>query len=39
MESGTIEFDHVSFRYNPDDQDVLHDVSFKVNRDETVAMV
>lgn len=35
---GKIVFDHVSFGYNPD-QDVLKDISFKVNAGETIAIV
>ena len=33
-----IEFDHVDFSYKPDEK-VLHDVSFRVNPGETVAVV
>lgn len=35
--SGSIEFDHVSFKYGS--VEVLHDVSFKVNPGETVAIM
>ena len=37
---GEVEFDHVSFAY-PDepDVDILHDVSFKAGRGETIALV
>lgn len=35
---GSIEFDHVTFGYDPDTP-VLHDVSFRVNPGETVALV
>ena len=35
---GKVDFDHVSFGYNPD-QFVLKDVSFKMNPGETVAIV
>ncbi len=37
---GTVEFRHVSFRYNPHSPDkVLDDISFKVNAGEVVAVV
>lgn len=35
--SGSIEFDHVSFKYGS--VEVLHDVSFKINPGETVAIM
>ena len=34
-----IEFDHVSFRYEDDTEDVLHDVSFTAEPGETLAIV
>jgi ABC-type multidrug transport system fused ATPase/permease subunit len=37
--SGSISFDSVSFRYRPDGEDVLHDISFDVCPGETVALV
>lgn len=36
---GEIEFQKVSFRYPDADQDVLHDISFKAKRGETVAFI
>ncbi len=38
-EKGTIEFDNVSFKYPDADEYILRDISFKVNRGETVAIV
>ena len=38
-ESGTVEFQNVSFTYPGTDVEVLHDVSFKINRGETVAIM
>lgn len=39
FEQGEVEFRHVSFRY-PDAEDyVLHDISFRANRGETVAFI
>ncbi len=35
---GDIEFEHVNFSYNPNEQ-ILKDVSFKINEGETVAIV
>lgn len=35
---GDIEFEHVNFSYNPEEQ-ILKDVSFKINAGETVAIV
>jgi ABC-type multidrug transport system fused ATPase/permease subunit len=35
----TIEFDHVSFSYPGVDREVLHDVSFRIDERETVALV
>lgn len=37
--SGTIKFDHVSFKYDEKDPMILEDVSLEVNRGETVALV
>jgi ATP-binding cassette, subfamily B, bacterial HlyB/CyaB len=36
---GGIKFDHVSFRYRVDGQEVLHDVSFEVPAGQTVGIV
>ena len=36
---GDIKFDHVSFRYRIDGQEVLHDVSFEVPAGQTVGIV
>ena len=36
---GAIEFDHVTFSYNSDEQPVLKDVSFKINPGQVVALV
>jgi len=36
---GSIEFDHVSFRYRPDFPDVLHDVCLQIQPGQTVALV
>jgi ATP-binding cassette, subfamily B, bacterial HlyB/CyaB len=36
---GDIRFDHVSFRYRVDGQEVLHDVSFEVPAGQTVGIV
>lgn len=36
--NGDIEFEHVNFSYNPDEQ-ILKDVNFKINAGETVAIV
>jgi len=36
---GTIEFDHVNFKYPGTDTEVLHDVSFRINKGETVAIM
>lgn len=38
-ETGTIEFRDVSFRYADGKEDVLSDISFKVNKGEVVALV
>jgi ATP-binding cassette subfamily B protein len=38
-ESGTVEFQNVSFTYPGTDVEVLHDVSFKIGRGETVAIM
>ena len=36
---GTVEFRHVSFRYPDASDDVLHDVSFRAERGQTVALI
>lgn len=36
---GDIAFDHVSFKYDPDGSEILHDVNFTVKAGETVAFV
>lgn len=36
---GTVEFRHVSFRYPDASDDVLHDVSFKAEKGQTVALI
>ena len=36
---GTIEFDHVSFRYADGEDDVLHDISFTVHKGDRIAQV
>lgn len=36
---GTVEFRHVSFRYPDASNDVLHDVSFKAEKGQTVALI
>jgi ATP-binding cassette, subfamily B, bacterial HlyB/CyaB len=36
---GNIKFDHVSFRYRIDGQEILHDVSFEVPAGQTVGIV
>ncbi len=38
-ENGTVEFQNVSFTYPGTDVEVLHDVSFKIDRGETVAIM
>lgn len=38
-DSGCIEFRHVSFRYPGSSGDVLHDISFKAKKGETVAFI
>ncbi len=38
-EKGTIEFDNVSFKYPDADEYILRDISFKVNKGETVAII
>ncbi|PEE41539.1 ABC transporter ATP-binding protein [Bacillus pseudomycoides] len=37
--SGEIVFDQVSFRYNTDEKDVLHDLSFSIRSGEKIALV
>ena len=39
VEPGTIEFEHVDFRYPGSDHDVLKDISFKVGKGQTLAVV
>lgn len=36
---GSIEFDHVSFRFKDADKPVIHDLSLRINKGETVAFV
>lgn len=36
---GTVEFEHVSFRYPGAEEDVLHDISFVAKPDETTAFI
>ncbi len=36
---GTVEFRHVSFRYPDASNDVLHDISFKAEKGQTVALI
>jgi len=38
-EPGTIEFEHVDFSYPGTDYEALHDITFKVNRGERVAII
>lgn len=38
-DKGTIEFSHVSFRYPGCNANVLDDISFKINRGETLAII
>lgn len=38
-EEGTVEFKHVSFLYPDAEEYVLHDISFKANKGETVAFI
>ncbi len=38
-ENGTIEFQNVSFTYPGTDVEVLHDISFRIDRGETVAIM
>ncbi len=38
-EKGTVEFKHVSFKYPDSEEYVLYDISFKVNKGETVAFI
>ncbi|RXK17739.1 ABC transporter ATP-binding protein [Macrococcus sp. DPC7161] len=37
--NGEIEFKQVGFKYNEEDQEVLHDINLKINPGETVAFV
>ena len=36
---GNIEFKNVSFRYENSTEDIIHDMSFKINKGETVAII
>lgn len=36
---GTVEFDHVSFRYPDASEPVIHDISFKADQGDTVAFI
>lgn len=38
-EVGTIEFDHVSFRYGDGSEDVVSDISFRVEKGQTLAII
>lgn len=38
-EQGTVEFKNVSFHYPSSDKDVLENISFKVNKGETIAFI
>ena len=38
-ETGTVEFNHVYFRYPDGHEDVLSDISFKANKGDTVAFI
>lgn len=38
-ERGTVEFRHVSFRYPGAEDDVIHDISFRAGKGETVAFI
>lgn len=38
-ETGTVEFKNVSFRYPSSEHDVLQNISFKVNKGETIAFI
>lgn len=38
-DQGSVEFENVSFSYPGTDVEVLHDISFKINRGETVAIM
>lgn len=38
-ETGTVEFKNVSFRYPSSEHDVLRNISFKVNKGETIAFI
>ncbi|ANJ68772.1 ABC transporter ATP-binding protein [Latilactobacillus curvatus] len=37
--AGTLEFDHVSFRYPEDDRNTLTDINFKINAGEMIGIV
>ena len=39
IEVGTVEFEHVSFQYPDADEYLLKDISFKVNKGETIAFI
>ncbi|MEW9094667.1 MAG: ABC transporter ATP-binding protein [Clostridiaceae bacterium] len=38
-ESGTLEFDHVTFKYPDGEVPVLHDISFKAKKGDTIAFI
>lgn len=38
-EEGTVEFDHVCFHYADAKEDVVHDLCFKMNKGETLAII
>lgn len=38
-ETGTVEFDHVSFRYPSSDKNVLEDISFRAEKGQTIAFI
>ncbi|MEG0274360.1 MAG: ABC transporter ATP-binding protein, partial [Longicatena sp.] len=38
-QSGTIEFDHVTFVYPDGEEPILHDISFKAKKGETIAFI
>src|SRR5699024_9281806 len=36
---GSLEFDHVHFRYHPNNSEVLNDIHFKINKGDTLAIM
>ncbi|WP_315119782.1 ABC transporter ATP-binding protein [uncultured Clostridium sp.] len=38
-ESGTLEFEHVTFKYPDGEVPVLHDISFQAKKDDTIAFI